>query len=51
MNSGFVYALVLGLVVATLCTITLVKALGVKTRDDFLVAGRKLPWTVLVLRC
>lgn len=48
MNSGFVYGLVLGLVVATLCTVTLVKAFTMRTRDDFLVAGRKLPWTVLV---
>ena len=24
------------------------KTFGVHTRDDFLVAGRKLPWTVLV---
>ncbi len=48
MNSGFVYGLVLVLVVATLCAVTLVKIFTVRTRDDFLVAGRKLPWPVLV---
>src|SRR5580692_4549482 len=48
MNSEFVYGLVLGLVVVTLCSVTLVKAFGVKTQEDFMVAGRKLPWTVLV---
>jgi SSS family solute:Na+ symporter len=48
MNSEFVYGLVLALVVVTLCSVTLVKAFGVKTQEDFMVAGRKLPWTVLV---
>lgn len=43
-----IYAIVLGVVVAVLCTVTVVKALAVRNRDDFLVAGRKLPWGVLV---
>jgi SSS family solute:Na+ symporter len=43
-----IYAIVLGVVVATLCGITAVKTFSVHTRSDFLVAGRKLPWTVLV---
>lgn len=48
MSDNFIYGLVLGIVVAALVTVTTVKAFGVKTRDDFLVAGRTLPWTVLV---
>ena len=48
MNQNFIYGLVLGIVVAALISVTVVKMLGVKTRDDFMVAGRKLPWTVLV---
>src|ERR1700735_3941793 len=48
MNSEFVYGLGLGLVVVTLGSVTLVKAFGVHTREDFMVAGRSLPWTVLV---
>jgi solute:Na+ symporter, SSS family len=47
-GNEFTYGLVLGIVVAVLITVTAVKAFGVKTRDDFLVAGRSLPWTVLV---
>jgi SSS family solute:Na+ symporter/sodium/proline symporter len=43
-----IYAIVLGVVVATLCGVTLVKTLTVKTRSDFMVAGRQLPWPVLV---
>ncbi len=43
-----IYAIVLGLVVAVLCVVTVVKTVGVRNRADFLVAGRKLPWTVLV---
>jgi SSS family solute:Na+ symporter len=43
-----IYAIVLGIVVATLCGVTAVKTFSVHTRSDFLVAGRKLPWTVLV---
>lgn len=48
MNQNFTYGLVLGIVVAALISVTVVKMLGVKTRDDFMVAGRKLPWSVLV---
>jgi Na+/proline symporter len=48
MNSQFVYGLVLGLVVAALCSVTAVKMFTMRTREDFMVAGRKLPWTVLV---
>lgn len=43
-----IYAVVLAIVVATLCAVTLYKALGIKTQTEFLVAGRKLPWAVLV---
>jgi solute:Na+ symporter, SSS family len=43
-----IYVVVLCVVVATLCGVTLKKTLSVRTRSDFLVAGRKLPWTVLV---
>src|SRR6185295_11128525 len=43
-----IYTVVLCVVVATLCGVTLVKTLGLKTRSDFMVAGRKLPWPVLV---
>lgn len=43
-----IYAIVLTVVVATLCGVTIVKTLGVKNQTDFLVAGRKLPWPVLV---
>jgi len=43
-----IYTVVLCAVVATLCGVTLVKTLGLKTRSDFMVAGRKLPWPVLV---
>lgn len=43
-----IYAIVLGLVIAVLCVVTVVKTIGVRNRADFLVAGRQLPWTVLV---
>ena len=43
-----IYAVVLGIVVATLCVVTIIKTLSVKNQADFLVAGRKLPWPVLV---
>jgi SSS family solute:Na+ symporter len=43
-----IYGIVLGVVVITLCAVTAVKTFSVRTRSDFLVAGRKLPWTVLV---
>ncbi|MCX6625965.1 MAG: sodium:solute symporter family protein, partial [Acidobacteria bacterium] len=43
-----IYAIVLGVVSATLLGVTVVKTLGVHNRSDYLVAGRSLPWTVLV---
>jgi len=49
MNQNFTYGLVLGIVVAALISVNRGQDAGVKTRDDFIwVAGRKLPWTVLV---
>jgi SSS family solute:Na+ symporter/sodium/proline symporter len=35
-------------VIAVLCAVTVVKTVGVRNQTDFLVAGRKLPWGVLV---
>lgn len=43
-----IYAIVLAIVVSTLCVVTIIKTLSLKNQDDFLVAGRKLPWPVLV---
>ena len=43
-----IYAIVLAIVVGMLCVVTIVKTRSVKNQDDFLVAGRKLPWPVLV---
>ena len=43
-----IYAIVLAIVVGTLCLVTIIKTRSVKNQDDFLVAGRKLPWPVLV---
>ncbi|HTA69314.1 MAG TPA: sodium:solute symporter family protein [Bryobacteraceae bacterium] len=43
-----IYAIVLAIVVGTLCVVTIIKTRSVKNQDDFLVAGRKLPWPVLV---
>ena len=43
-----IYGIVLALVVGTLCVVTLIKTLSVKNQADFLVAGRKLPWPVLI---
>ncbi len=43
-----IYAIVLAVVVGTLCVVTIVKTRSVKNQADFLVAGRKLPWPVLV---
>jgi len=43
-----IYAIVLAIVVATLCVVTIIKTRSVKNQADFLVAGRKLPWPVLV---
>src|SRR6267154_6788498 len=43
-----IYAIVLAVVVGTLCLVTIYKTFSVKTGNDFMVAGRKLPWPVLV---
>ncbi len=43
-----IYAVVIIAVVVALAAVTLWKTLALKNRADFLVAGRKLPWTVLV---
>ena len=42
------YAVVLGVIVITLLTVSLARAHTVKTKADFLVAGRSLPAFVLV---
>ncbi len=47
-NPGMIYIVVCSIVVAVLCGVTIYKTLSVRTRTDFLVAGRKLPWPVLV---
>lgn len=43
-----IYIAVIAGVVAVLLTVTIFKALTVRNQADFLVAGRKLPWWVLV---
>lgn len=43
-----IYAIVLAIVIAVLCIVTVFKTIGVRNRADFLVAGRQLPWPVLV---
>src|SRR5258706_12166965 len=43
-----IYAIVLAVVVGTLCLVTIIKTRSVKNQADFMVAGRKLPWPVLV---
>jgi SSS family solute:Na+ symporter len=43
-----IYAIVLAIVVSVLCVVTIVKTRSLKNQADFLVAGRKLPWPVLV---
>jgi Na+/proline symporter len=48
MNENFTYGFVLGLVLAVLISVTVTKMFAVKTRSDFFVAGRQLPWHVLV---
>jgi len=42
------YAIAIGGVVLALTCVTAYKTLSVRSRSDFLVAGRKLPWPVLV---
>jgi SSS family solute:Na+ symporter/sodium/proline symporter len=43
-----IYVVVLAVVVSALLVTTVVKTIGVHGSTDFLVAGRKLPWPVLV---
>src|SRR5487761_258252 len=43
-----VYAIVLGVIVASLLTVSLARVSSVKTKADFLVAGRSLPVYVLI---
>ena len=43
-----IYAVTISLVILLLCGITAYKARRVKNRTDFMVAGRTLPWPVLV---
>lgn len=43
-----IYIVVIAAVVAVLTAVTIYKALLVRNQADFLVAGRKLPWAVLV---
>jgi SSS family solute:Na+ symporter/sodium/proline symporter len=43
-----IYIVVLAVVVSALLITTVVKTIGVHGSTDFLVAGRKLPWPVLV---
>ena len=43
-----IYVVVLSVIVAVLLGTAVVRSLGVKTQADFLVAGRKLAWPVLV---
>src|SRR5271154_7252171 len=42
------YAIVLGIIVLTLLIVSLARVGKVKTKADYLVAGRSLPWPVLV---
>ena len=43
-----IYAIVLGIVVTVLVAVTVYKTIGIKNKADFMVAGRSLPWYVLV---
>ena len=43
-----IYAIILGIIVAVLLGTALVRSLGVHSQADFLVAGRKLTWPVLI---
>lgn len=42
------YALILGIIIATLLAVSISQVRKVKTKADYLVAGRTLPWYVLV---
>jgi solute:Na+ symporter, SSS family len=43
-----IYAIVLGIIVAVLLGTALMRSLAVRSQADFLVAGRKLTWPVLI---
>ena len=43
-----IYSVVLGIIVAVLLGTALVRSLGVHNQADFLVAGRKLTWPILI---
>ncbi|MGH9718727.1 MAG: sodium:solute symporter family transporter, partial [Bryobacteraceae bacterium] len=43
-----IYAVVVGIVVAVLLTVAFLRSRGVRNQADFMVAGRKLTWPVLV---
>ena len=43
-----IYAIVLSIVVTVLVAVTVYKTIGIKNKADFMVAGRSLPWYVLV---
>jgi SSS family solute:Na+ symporter len=43
-----IYSIVLGIIVAVLLGTALVRSLAVRSQADFLVAGRKLTWPVLI---
>jgi SSS family solute:Na+ symporter len=43
-----IYAITVSIVVLILCSVTIYKIKGVKNTTDFFVAGRTLPWPVLV---
>lgn len=43
-----IYIIVLCAVVAMLTGVTIVKTISIRNKTDFLLAGRKLPWPVLV---
>ena len=43
-----IYVIVLGIVVTVLLAVTVYKTFGIKNKADFMVAGRSLPWHVLV---
>src|SRR5271163_1626774 len=47
-DSGMIYGVVLSLVVAVLCGVTIYKTISAHSRSDFFVAGRKLAWPVLI---
>ena len=43
-----IYIVVLAIVVSILVAVTVVKTMSIRNKADFMVAGRSLPWYVLV---